>query len=778
MGVAPGRYAVNSHDPLYPKLRSLALLGYARQTTARSVPGGSKIATFRVEPQKIAKRNDGQGGRITVGPEFFQSALRDYAQWRLKWWREAIQNGVDAGATAIECGVEELPDGNFRVWCQDNGKGMTRETLLNKFLVLGETGKKDDATARGGFGKAKEMLLLPWVAWRVWSRDTFVDGAGIDYRVAPLDAPMRGTRIEVVMPADNTTAIESAEEFIGRSNLKGVTFSLVSKRRTNNWTEDRWEKTANMKPGKLVREIEGKARLYYDKKNTDNSFYIRTGGLFMFDKWMPSGVAGSIVVELTGRSIDLLTANRDGIRDDELRRALEDFGSELAADTRAALEARGLSRKVYKGTGRFLAEPKAREAALTVASTGALPEATKRADGLGFTLAGATVREIVEALKGVGPEDGAAVVTEVGDVSIGAVPAAVAAVTLATAPIKGQDHLEAALKQMAWTPDFLVLNDREGWKPPKSILPEKMSKRALVLAKLWAELVRFALIRLGSTASYGVGWCFGDSVAAYAREQGENWLLVKPYLGNTEKLIDPHDAAQVRDLWASAIHEVTHMADDVAYHNEAFAGALTTNFGKLADAWPTVERIVAAVIGGRGGDLRRGVEEDAEPPRAARQPKAKPQVVERIVEKLVEVPVERTLFVDRPVPVPTPQPWFEQPVQATGAPSVLQLQSGGGRRPRQQQLGLKLNGRRPMTHREAAAQAKAAAERAVPGRKFVASIDCDDILDVSTTSRLNSRQSGALETAIVRLGWRAWGIGHKGIAFKPTSVRMLEGVCS
>lgn len=74
-----------------------------------------------------------------------------------------------------------------------------------------------------------------------------------------------------------------------------------------------------------------------------------------------------------------------------------------------------------------------------------------------------------------------------------------------------------------------------------------------------------------------------------------------------------------------------------------------------------------------------------------------------------------------------------------------------------------------MTRTKAKRQAKAAAERAVPGKTFRATITGDDILDVSCAANLSAGESRALEKAVARLGWRGWSIGLQGIAFKPTA---------
>lgn len=686
----PRRAVAVSGTPAYARLLALAILGKAREVDVRRYPGGRKAVMFELS---AVKAND-ERRSITVGAAFFQGALKDYERWPVKWWREAIQNSVDAGATAVECGVVEQPDGTYRVWCQDDGRGMSRDTLLDKFLVLGESGKRDDPSAKGGFGKAKEMLLLPWVSWSVVTGGTRVDGAGIDYEVRDQVPPAPGTRLEVVMPADNHTSIEHAEEFIARCYLKRVAFRCVSKDRYTDGQTVVKEMRAALKPGRVALELEGKAKIHYDKSGPPQ-YFVRTGGLFMFDNYVPSDVKGTLLVELTGRSIDLLTANRDGIRDSDLRAALSAFTSELSADTKSALNKRGLTRKVYRGTGRFSVPVREAQAALTLAAGEAMASATRLPNGGGFVLKGEVVREIVDTLRGIG---GQAAVAD-GSVDVGPASGACASAALGSFPVKGPDHVEAVVKLLSWQPDFLVLNDREGWKPPRSLTPEGMSKRALAIAKLWAEVVRYVLMRLGSSAEYGVGWCFGEYGAMYSQEQGQQWILLNPLADavtdKPDELPDPRSDKLLHYLYAAAIHEVTHFADRIDYHNERFASAFTRNVAACVDGWSAVLRIREAVLRGGEIDLHRAVVDHRQAeapqlpaPQARRERPLPPR--ERVVEK--------TVFVDRPVdrwhPAPPPVEWFERAIPSKGAQGRLELEAPAPRPSRgQPQLALKFNGR-------------------------------------------------------------------------------------
>jgi len=623
-----------SWSPRYPALLAEHAAGRASMELLRRTPDGGKVARFRPAHARGPKRND--GGRITVGRRFFQTALKDYEDWPLTWWREAIQNSVDAGARNVGLGVARRPDGSYAVWCEDDGRGMSPEVLFGKFLVLGESGKAAEAGATGGFGKAKEMLLLPWLSWSVASHGIRVDGVGMEYQTTELLAPVRGTRVEVVMPADQCTNASRAREFVSRCHLPGVAFRLTVS--DGGVTTDESLRAA-LRGGEVVAEVPGKARLHYAKRG-DTGIYVRSNGVFMYSRWSPSGFRGTLIMELVGRSTDLLTANRDNIRDYELRRWFEDLVSKVAADTKSALQAKGKQRRVYRGTGRFYAKAPPREvaASLAHATASAVDTATPLPAAGGFRLSHATVSEVVSLIG-----DAGAPAVEGGDIAVGIAPAACAFATLSGVPMLGREHVERAAKQLAWAPDFFVMNDVDGWPTPRSLLPEGMTKAALRLAKAWAELVRLVFIKLNSPTEYGVGWCLHpESSAMYSGEGGQHWILLNPLVDlrtERQRMLDPGRPDDLRSMWASAVHEVTHCADGVEYHNEAFASALTDNFAKCADAWPVAVDVVSAVLGGADVKLREALMPAQRPPpaakpaRAPRAPGAGPRTVyqDRIV---------------------------------------------------------------------------------------------------------------------------------------------------
>jgi hypothetical protein len=556
---------------------------------------GRKHIAVEVLPRgKRARRNVARGA-IRIGREFFSAAIKDYADWREKWWREAIQNAVDAGATTIDCGIENIGD-YVEVWCADNGSGMDEETILDKFLVLGATTKTVGSTT-GGFGKAKELLLLPWMRWIIESGTVTVVGEGADYKVTRGKAGIEGTRLTVHMPRDEATHEPAAMAFIGKCYLPRVKF----------YVNDKLVK-AKLKTGELVKEFEGKAAVYYDKRPSDlNEMLIRANGLYMFQQYVSSEVPGTIIVELLRPSIELLSANRDGFRDTDLRWDMRRFADRLATDATQELKSkRGLIRKKFKGTGKFsAAKAETLAAALLESLGGMLPRGGSKRR---LELSAGQEREIEQVLKRMGGAELAERgIGDWGEGSTGEQPAPplnlraspeLAKAMLDGTEVEGTNHMESVAKQLAWEPDFYLYNNNEGWRVSKKFYPEHMAPTVRKLLRFWAECCRFILIALGSEAQYGVGFVFDNGVGGmHVNEDGENWLLLNPFKGTytSDPIYSLSKKEDVDKIWATAVHEVTHMADGIDYHGDSYASALTRNFGKLRRTAKQIDRIRKAI---------------------------------------------------------------------------------------------------------------------------------------------------------------------------------------
>jgi hypothetical protein len=574
----PGIYIVVSGSAAFFPAIALATANDARIVGESYDDEGNKVVTLHVvtAPSKRAMDNfgaaDDQRRTITIGREFFLTALKDYHDWPIKWWREAIQNSVDAGARHIIIEERENEDSTHTVVVDDDGGGMTEDVLINKFLVLGATTKVAESGAAGGFGKAKELLLLPWISWRVHTRDTVVDGAGIDYTVSKAEYKP-GTRLEVIMPADKYTKAYQAIAFIEKCDLPDVHFLVNGNRQK-----------ANLRGKDIVDSVTGKIDVYFTPgKGKQPYLFVRTKGLFMFEQYVGE-IPGYIVAELTAPSIDILTANRDGFRDYSVKNALDRLGMRIAKDNMSALRSKaGLIRQKFEGSGKFRAK---KLAAGLLEQIGPTQDFKK--------LSEADSQQLVEVIDGYRERD-----TEAGRAT--QLPSSVTTEVLLDQKFTGPSHIEAALKQLVWEPDFFIINEIEGFRVPKKFFPATMTPRVLKLAKTWVELVRYVFMQLGSEQHFGVGWIFSETTAAAcvteANSNGdtEHWIMLNPFTNMRDGGIwHPTTDADLKWLYAAAVHESTHAVDGLSYHDESFAAALTMNIARTADGY----RKIRAIVGG------------------------------------------------------------------------------------------------------------------------------------------------------------------------------------
>jgi len=620
--LSSGLYTGASDSEAYGLLRSMVLSGAAELAGERFLPDGRKAVTARVMGggrRKNPVEDEGEAYEIKLGPEFFVKVKNDYESWPVKWWREVVQNAVDAGAKNVGLGVEALGNGLNRVWCQDDGGGMSKEILVEKFLKLGATTKVGGEGMAGGFGRAKELILLPWVSWRVVTQDWEAVGAGASYRVKRLPSPSKGTLIEAYMSDAERTHSYAAMEFLQRSYLPKTKFTV-----------DGEPFKRELKMTKVIRELPGKAIFYAVPSDGHNyAMYVRANGLYMFDRYLTKKANAVVVVELLGPSIKLMTSNRDGISDRGLKEEIDEFANLIAADVTSALKSKqGIVTKIYRGTGQFAVKERTAEAVAATAHITTAAEMKKAPEEI-FKLINYMEKMDAEREEEEGPRE----------VPVGRATAKSVETLLSVAPTDPL-MLESILKQLVWEPDYYLTNEIEGFHVPKPFFPATMTPRVLRLLKVWTELCRFVLIQLGSSTQYGVGFVFSNTAGAMAAMGAtDKWLLVNPFkahgmtsgrydyrvvvsYGKSERrLLAPGKDEDLRWLYALAIHECTHVADGVDTHNEAFSSAMTMNMARCASGWGKIKKLVegikmrgglAADVSGKGSRRAEAADEEGE----------------------------------------------------------------------------------------------------------------------------------------------------------------------
>lgn len=545
--------------------------------------------------------------RVSMGREFFRTPLKTYRDWQTAWWREAIQNAVDAGARMVSLAVSPEADGSVRVSAEDDGGGMDLDTLIGRFLALGGTGK-GEAGSVGGFGKAKELLILPWIGWEVWTRDVVVRGAGGDYAEPERVQAVPGTRITVWMDSEECTTAAHAQAYVRRCHLPHVRFEVNSEL-----------VLAASAPGEVVREFQAAAdvslTVHHDPAAEPAEYMaVRAAGLHMFGEYVGDKIPGRLVCELHGRSYDVLTDNRDGFADWRLRQQVGEFGREIAVDVLTALRVKkGLTKTVYRNRGLLEVRDELAWRLLSSAPTlrpRAKPdkEAGEAEELDAQTLDPAAVRTmvgIVQAAAGGRDESMATIV-----------PPEAVAVHLEQG-FRSQAEVEAALRALAWAPDVYVVNEVEGFRPPASWIPgPKMGRGPARLLRLWAEFCRMVLIGMGEHRPFGVGWVFSLDISGEYRaermqdiDETQDWLLYNPFVLDrrgpkveVRPRVRLSDEETVARMFATAMHEVAHLISWEGGHNELYAQALTKIAGVMAPRWTIVRKLRTAVGRAQAGD--------------------------------------------------------------------------------------------------------------------------------------------------------------------------------
>lgn len=259
---------------------------------------------------------------VAIGPEFFDKAKNDYQDWYWAIAREFMQNCIDApGSKNIDVTIERQ-DEDTRLTVTNDGAPMDEDTLTNKLLALGGSGKKFQGTV-GGFGKAKEILYFCHKSYVINTGPHTVYGSGAGYNLKT-DATnaLHGTSSHILLQGDET------------SNLKRA-FTRFAKL-------SQWRGSIKI-DGELVEErlLKGKGRKdldfgrVYTNKSHSNIAIIRINGTPMFTT--PTGYSGCVVLELFGTSLDVLQSSRDGLK---WRYAdqLSEFITNLSVNKRAALK--------------------------------------------------------------------------------------------------------------------------------------------------------------------------------------------------------------------------------------------------------------------------------------------------------------------------------------------------------------------------------------------------------------------------------------------------------
>lgn len=306
--------------------------------------------------------------QITIGPEFFAKARNDYENFEWALVREFAQNSIDCGSTEIKFKICHNFDGNdvlvTILEVTNNGNPMTEDVVINKLLCLGGSGK-DFQNSVGGFGKAKELLYLCHNWFNISSGSTFVTGSGASYELAACDY-VHGTISTIEIKGDNAEQIiDAVKRFVSFLQWDGTIVLEV------NGNVETF--TCNNPKGTRRRDLD--FGTIYTNKSMSNVCVVRIGGIPMFTKYC--GLERMVILELNGKSSEVLTSNRDGLVY-PYSGQLSNFITELSVDKKRALKQITTSYEKFNGAkfGHRVRQTKNEVSAIQSIVMGNCPEST------------------------------------------------------------------------------------------------------------------------------------------------------------------------------------------------------------------------------------------------------------------------------------------------------------------------------------------------------------------------------------------------------------------
>lgn len=275
---------------------------------------------------------------VKIPHQFFRDEkTKLYSEWRLAFWRELLQNSIDAGATRIDISVAQDGD-NIRCFCEDDGCGMSADLLENVYFRLGESSKGQGSI--GGFGRARIMTCFGNKSYRIRTMDNIVDGEGSQYEISSSLEYYDGCSVEIeVDDATQEQMLSAIRQILSQSTLSQRVF--INGNEFSNW----------LKRGRRVRELSF-GGVYTNISSRSYSYKIisRVNGLSMFTTYV--NLDKQIVVEIDPeKSRDVLNASRSSFIN-EASREFTRWQSEIAVDSQTSLRARNREvRELIRGAG-------------------------------------------------------------------------------------------------------------------------------------------------------------------------------------------------------------------------------------------------------------------------------------------------------------------------------------------------------------------------------------------------------------------------------------------
>lgn len=532
---------------------------------------------------------------VSVPRSFFVSERNSvYGDWRSAFWRELLSNSLDAGAEHVHLRTRFAEDGDYLVDVIDNGRGMDRKTVEEVYMRLGASTKTGEGDGIGGFGRARILTCFSQKAYRIRTGQVTVTGEGASYEVEETARAVAGCAITIRLdPRDASRLQARLEQVLRQSSLRArITLDLAQDHPEGFPIHQVSEELLTREEGKPARfrgwSLRGKrfgqleddqsvwAELHVSKGQTAvrNRAVVRVNGMAMYDEHISAPV--QVTVDLAPeRAREILTASRDSIRG-EFRAELQKVFSGIAADHVSAFRDRSRTPET-----RVAARPGQRFGQLIHRRGGALPQPPLRPrhdEDPDTPRLEADLRAIRAAQAERRPAQLSA------EAQAEAESRAEAERLLRGLRLDLVTHIgDATNAQRAAAPRFQA----QTWLSPGS-----EGRTAELLHAAWTAACRHAIGALAeifphltgdSSETWATGFIFDRNMLGCHMAVGQvrHALLLNPVDEQGRLRFKLSDPESMKEMVATAIHEVTHIIHD--WHDEAYANLLTRMMGKIRD---------------------------------------------------------------------------------------------------------------------------------------------------------------------------------------------------
>jgi hypothetical protein len=479
---------------------------------------------------------------ISLSSSFFTKELQAYSDWRSAFWRELVQNAVDSnGSTKIQITVRPEGEGCV-VTFNDNGSGMTRDTLEHVYFVVCET-TKSGAGSIGGFGRARVLTCFGHASWRISTNQWRCTGSGTHYEISPMETRQDGCLVEVKI------VLATAAEMEGALDLYLQSCQLGCEVWVNGALFNRWA-FRNRIAGQL-----SFGKVFVNKSKARYSVLVRVNGVQMFSRYTQA--AWQIVIEIDpARSREILTSNRDGLTS-HAARELDDFIGSIWVNPVSAVRSR---------FQRFQED------------SGAPIYRVRKKRGEEEEDSGAMERSSIES----GPQ----MVQEAVSRTPGYVPLCENSAVVSSFRDPSSSLQNCALGKRTG-PGYVfsvACSSRPLLEAAKSFRPEVIGGTRLKLLEQWTAACKLAAEEFADledeALAFRTGFTFvEEDLASCSVHGGIGDLLLRPVQLDGKLTYKLTSSADMSRLQALAAHEVVHLS--YRAHDEIFARALTMLLGRL-----------------------------------------------------------------------------------------------------------------------------------------------------------------------------------------------------